>query len=247
MIVRQQNTGWSIIFHTSHGLLAQQIAAHLNVASDLPYWFETQVVIGLHDDLHCVYEIGKREQLTDAGAPCDFTLVAMKDGNRLQEMQDRIDEAYRKHTWMGIMQSKHAECLYSGEDVSAEMKRMLKVEAKRRSAAMANLNLEPMTVQSTYDWMQFCDRLSLILCGDDVPAMNRRLEIFTNSAKTRFDIWEDEHDRLRADPWPFVTDQVELRVEYRILKQLSFVDDVELNEALKVAPVECRTVAIFEH
>jgi len=247
MIVRQKNTGWSIIFHTSHGLLAQQIAARLNVASDLPYWFETQVQIGLHDDLHCVYEIGKREHLTDAGAPCDFTLVPMKEGSRVQEMQDRIDEAYRKHTWMGIMQSKHAECLYSGEDVTADMKRLLKVEAKRRSAAMANLSIEPTTVQSTYDWMQFCDRFSLILCGDDVPAMNRRLEIITDSAGTRFDVWQDEDDRIRADPWPFDTDQVELRVEYRILKQLSFVDDVELNEALKAAPVECRTVAIFEH
>jgi len=247
MIVRQKNTGWSIIFHTSHGLLAQAIAARLNVASDLPYWFETQVQIGLHDDLHCVYENGKREHLTDAGAPCDFTLVPMKDENRVQEMQARIEEAYRKHTWLGIMQSKHAECLYSREDVTADMERMLKVEAKRRSAAMANLDIEPTTVQSTYDWMQFCDRFSLILCGDDVPAMNRRLEIITDSAGTRFDVWQDEDDRIRADPWPFDTDQVELRVEYRILKQLSFADDAELNEAFKAAAVECRTVAIFEH
>jgi len=127
MIVRQKNIAWSIIFHPSHRLLAQEIAARLSVAPDSPYWFKTKAAIGLHDDLHCVYESGKWEHLTDAGARCDFTLVPLKDWSRVQEMQDRIDDAYRKHTWLDIMQSKHAECLYSGEDVSAKMKRMLKM------------------------------------------------------------------------------------------------------------------------
>ena len=34
------------------------------MARELPYWFETQVAIGVHDDLHLVYEKGKREHLT---------------------------------------------------------------------------------------------------------------------------------------------------------------------------------------
>ena len=247
MIVRQMNLGWSVIFHTSHGLLAQNIASRLGEVSELPYWFETQVAIGAHDDLHCVYQKGEREHLTDAGAPCDFTLVPLDDENRVDEMQDRIDEAYRKHTWMGIMQSKHAECLYRNEDTASEMQRMLNREGERRHASLIRLGIDPAIVQKTYDWMHFCDRLSLILCGNDVPAMNRRLEVVTNANGCRFETWQDDQDRIRVEPWPFSTDNFELSVEYRVLEKLSFVDDSALGEALQACQVESRTMPIVAH
>lgn len=240
MIVRNVDQGWIVVFHTSHGLLAQRIANHLDRARELPYWFETQVAIGVHDDLHQVYEKGKQEQLTQAGAPRDFTLVPMKDLDRVVEMQERIDEGFQKHSWLGVLQSLHAECLYRGEDTATEMQRMLGMEKKRRELILTQLHIDPSLVQKTYDWMHFCDRLSLILSGDDVPAMNRRLEIITNGEGTRFDIWQDERDRIRVCPWPFVEDRIELSVEYRTLKQLAFVDDAELGNALKECPVERR-------
>jgi len=228
-------------------LLAQRIATSLDVPRELPYWFETQVAIGVHDDLHQVYEKGKREHLTHAGAPRDFTLVPMKDEDRAVKMQDRIDESFRKHSWLGVMQSKHAESLYRGEDTGNEMQRMLDMEKKRREFMLTQLHIDPTIVQQTYDWMHFCDRLSLILCGDDVPAMNRRLEIITNDEGTRFDIWQDERDRIRVSPWPFVEVKVELSVEYRTVKQLSFVDDAELGDALKACQVELRQIVIEEN
>ena len=247
MIVRQVNSGWSVVFQTSHGLLAQKIASMLRDASQLPYWFETQIAIGLHDDLHRVYLKGKRKHLTDAGAPCDFTLVPMKDENRVDEMQDRIDEAYRKHTWMGIIQSKHAECLYRDEDTADEMQRMLDSESNRRHESLIRLDVDPAILQKSYDWMHFCDRLSLILCGNDVPAMNRQLEIITDTSGTRFDLWQDEQDRIRIKPWPFSKNNFELSVEYRVVNQLSFVDDSHLGESLSACRVESRTITIFKN
>jgi len=244
MIVRSVDEGWTVIFHTTHGLLAQRIGSCLNCARQLPYWFETQVAIGVHDDLHRVFEKGKREFLTQAGAPRDFTLVPMKDDKRAVEMQDRIDEAFRKHSWLGVMQSKHADCLYRGEDTTAEMQRMLDAESARREAVLKRLRIEPTVVQVTYDWMHFCDRLSLILCGNDVPAMHRHLEIITNDEGTRFEIWQDETDCIRVAPWPFVDETVELPVEYRTVKQLSYADDAALGNALNECPVKLRTVVM---
>jgi len=244
MIVRNVDQGWTVVFQTSHGLLAQQIASHLEVAKELPYWFETQVAIGVHDDIHLVYEKGKREQLTQAGAPRDFTLVPMQDEDRVMTMQDRIDEGFRKHSWLGVLQSLHAECLYRGEDTANEMQPMLDMEEKRRESILTQLHIDAPMVRKTYDWMHFSDRLSLILCGDDVPAMNRRLEIITNDEGTRFEIWQDESDRIRVSPWPFVEYKVDLSIEYRTVKQLSFVDDAELGEALKACPVELRKFVI---
>ena len=200
MIVRSVDQGWTVVCQTSHGLLSQRIASCLDVARELPYWFETQVAIGVHDDILQVYEKGMREHLTQAGAPCDFTLVPMKDDDRVVKMQDRIDEGFRKHSWLGVMQSKHAECLYRGEDTANEMPRMLDLEKKRREFVLTHLQVDSSIVQKTYDWMHFCDRLSLILYGDDVPAMNRRLEIITNDEGTRFEIWQDERDRIRVSP-----------------------------------------------
>jgi len=247
MIVRSVEQGWKVIFHTSHGLLAQRIASYLDVGSELPFWFETQVAIGVHDDLHLIFQKGKREHLTQAGAPRDFTLVPMEDVDRVVQMEDRIDEGFRKHSWLGIMQSKHAECLYRGEDTARDMEDMLDTEKKRREVMLKQLGVDATMVQKTYDWMHFCDRLSLILAGDDVPAMNRRLEIITNNEETRFEIWQDESDHNRISPWPFAEEKIELSVEYRTVKQLAFADDAELGDALKACPVELRKVLISEN
>jgi len=247
MIVRSVDLGWTVVFHSSHCLLSQRIASSLDEPRELPYWFETQVAIGVHDDLHQVYEKGKQLHLTQAGAPRDFSLVPMKDEDRVGKMQDRIDESFRKHSWLGVMQSIHAECLYRGEDTANEMKRMLDVEKERREIVLTQLHIDLTIVQKTYDWMHFCDRLSLILCGDDVPAMNRRLEIITNDEGTRFEIWQGDRDRIRVSPWPFVEDKVELSVEYRTVKQLSFNDDAELGNALKACQVERRQMALSEN
>ncbi len=208
MIVRSVDQGWTIVFQTSHGLLAQRIASCLNDARALPYWFETQVAIGLHDDLHQRYKKGEHEQLTQAGAPRDFSLVPIQDRKRADEMRKRIDEAFRKHSWLGVMQSKHADCLYRGEDTTADMQQMLDAEAQRREAALT------------------------------------RLEIMTDHGGTRFEIWQDDTDCIRVAPWPFVDEIVELSIEYRTVKQLSYADDEELGTALKACPVGIRTLAM---
>jgi len=241
MIVRSVETGWIVIFQTTHGLLAQRIATQLQEARALPFWFETQVAIGLHDDLHRTFQVGQHEYLTEAGAPKDFTLVAMKDGQRTSQMRDRIDEAFRKHTWIGILQSMHADCLYRSEDTTADMQAILDKEATRRNIALDRLGIKPSVVQQTYDWMHFCDRLSLILSGDDIPAMHRRLEIITNTAGTRFDVWRDATETVRIAPWPFVDESVELSIECRTLSALSYTDDAELGTALQQCDVEVRT------
>ena len=244
MIVRSVDEVWTVVFHTTHGLLAQRIASHLHGARELPYWFETQVAIGLHDDLHRVFEKGEREFVTQAGAPRDFTLVPMADDKREEEMQHRIDEAFRKHSWLGVMQSTHAECLYRDEETTPALQRMLDAESRRREITLARLQIDPIVVQQTYDWMHFCDRLSLILGGNDVPAMQRRLEIITNHEGTRFEIWQDDADRIRVAPWPFANATVELLMEYRTVRQLSFRDDAELGAALRESAVELRAFAL---
>ncbi len=52
MIVRAVNEGWEVVFHSSHGLLAQLIATHINRLQPACIGLKTQVAIGTHDDMH---------------------------------------------------------------------------------------------------------------------------------------------------------------------------------------------------
>ncbi len=235
MIVRAVNEGWEVVFHSSHGLLAQLIATHIKPSATSVYWFETQVAIGTHDDMHRECTPEKHDHLTSTGAPRDFALVPMWDENRYAEMRDRIEEAYRKHTWIGILQSKHADVLYRSQNVSSEMVALLDAEAERRSAALKRLNVSESVLTETYDWMQFCDRLSLILCGNDVPKMHRRLEIISNNEGTRFDVWQRHDDYIHVQPWPFLQEAITLEIEFRVLHNMTFRDDADLAESLRNA------------
>jgi hypothetical protein len=71
MIVNQTKNGWEIIYHRAHALLAAQIGGQWDKTKAPAHFYETIAAISHHDDLEKEWEDA---QLTDAGAPLDFTL-----------------------------------------------------------------------------------------------------------------------------------------------------------------------------
>lgn len=240
MIVRSTAEGWRIVFQSAHGLLAQSIATELNVADQLPFWQLTQTAIGIHDDGKQPCLRGGRTYLTDAGAPRDFVLVPMESDDRRKDAESHIWEARKKHRWTGLLVSFHTDCLYREESVSTEMAQFLDEEAMRRAIVLEDLNTTTDALQKAYDWMHWCDRLSLILAGGDVPAMQRRVEITTNSLGERYDLHQTKAGTLHVEPWPFRKPRFTVAIEVRTLTQLAFRDDEELNKALCSAKVDER-------
>ncbi len=245
MIVRSVDEGWRIVFHAAHGLLAQQIAAHLRPVDELPLWELTSIAIGIHDDGKQPFLPGHRSYLTKAGAPKDFTLMSMRSDNRFEEARSSIWEATKKHRWIGCLVSFHTDFLYRDEDVSDEMHRLLDEEAARRDRTLSELNITPTMLQRSYDWMRWCDRCSLILCGDDVPAMGRHVEIITDSTGQRFEIRQDEDERKRVKPWPFVEQPICLKLETRTVKQHTLSDDFELETKIREADVSTSEFLLY--
>ncbi len=231
MIVRTIEKGWEIIFHSAHALLAQELASRLT-RPELPFWAQTGAAITMHDDQKLPFEAGATHYLTAAGAPRDFTLTSMRDGTRLLEAKRQINEARRKHRWIGLLVSLHVDFLYRDESTATGMQAFLDCEQQRRNSVLSRLEIEEQALQDSYQIMRWCDRCSLILCGNDIPAMQRKLEITEFPGLGRTELWQDKDNLIRVDPWPLANDSVKVSVEHRVLNTLSHTDDAHLWQSL---------------
>ncbi|MCD8486832.1 MAG: DUF3891 family protein [Desertifilum sp.] len=233
MIVNQHEEGWEVIYHRAHALLAAQIAGHWHPKHRPERVFETLAAISHHDDLEKEWE---KDSLTPAGAPLDFTLEQEIDLNRLKEL---IESARYRGRWVTLLTSMHLSFLYGGKrGESAELDEFLDEQLKCQQAWRKALKINKDKTALAYDFFQFCDRLSLILCNRNLPAGERYLEIFTNSEGTRYDVLQRQDEKVIVQPWPFGEDSFTVNVEAQYLKQVTFKNNAELNEALKTAPVQ---------
>ncbi len=240
MIVTNVEQGWEIIFQPAHGLLAGFLAENFAVNYQTKYWFETKVAITAHDDSKIAFQPGKRNYVTDAGAPKDFTLVSMSARERFIEFRDRLKNAYRKHRWIGLLKSTHADFLYSSQSVSKSLQQLLDQEQEHRKLLTRHLKMKKTDLSQAYEAMHWCDRCSLILCQNKLPAMQRRLEILTTSDGERSEIWKREDETIGIDPWRFTENEFEVSVEVHMLKQLAYENDEELEAALNDCQLQVR-------
>jgi hypothetical protein len=232
MIVTNVETGWEIIFQPADGLLAGSIAEQFDHNHRSKYWFETVATIIAHDDQKVAFLPGQQSYLTDIGAPKDFKMMAMSADERFVEVRDRIDNCYRKHRWIGMLETMHAEFLYKDREVSGPLRRFLDEATKRRADTVKELNATTHDLQVAYDLMRWCDRCSLILCQNQIPTMGRRIEIITTSDDVRYDIMQKGDDLVSVEPWPFAADRFSVSAEVHPANKLQFSDDDDLKRTI---------------
>jgi hypothetical protein len=235
MIVTHTAEGWDVIFQSAHALLAYNFALELQGLRDRPFWSETLAAIVEHDDHKEAF--GKNVYLTDLGAPRDFTLFNLTARERFVEVKRRIESGHRKHRWIGLLCSRHTAELYTKERTSRRMRSLLEAEEKRGKRVLEDLHASATDLEAAYQILLFCDRLSLILCQGQIPAMNRRVEVISEPSGGRYDLWETDDESLAIAPWPFERQAFEVAVEVRTLQQLEFASDRELQRHLRVTEV----------
>lgn len=238
MVVRNVESGWEIVFQSAHALLAGQLATQLQQLPKIRYWSETLAAIVDHDDHKEAF--GKNVYLTELGAPKDFTQFRFTARERFEEVQRRIDSGYRKHRWIGLLAARHAEELYHREPVSKKLTELLAAEAKKQSGLLHQLKTTKEALESAYAVLQWCDRTSLILCQNALPAMERRIEITSLGNGKRYEMWKNEDQTISVDPWPFRSESFEVHVEVRTVCQLAFTSDQQLELMLQECAVEDR-------
>ena len=100
------------------------------------------------------------------------------------------------------------------------------------------LDIELDEAERAYQFMRWCDRLSLILAQRMVPAMGRALEITSGIDAQRYDIRELEDGKLTVEPWPFRLQEFTVNVESVRLSELKYESNEALTEALQTSPIK---------
>ena len=229
MIVNMRQDGWEIIYHRAHALLAAQIAAHWNQADSPQRTTDTIAAISHHDDLEKEWE---KDQLTEAGAPKDFT---QEGQTSVENLTNHIEEALYRGRWVALLTSMHTCFLNQGSD-SDDIVRFIEEQEKLQKLWREELGISKEEAQSSYQFMKWCDRLSLILCQQQIPDSDRKLEINDGPNGQKYYIAKSEGDYLTVCPWCFGEDKVKVYVETSHLSQVEFQNNQEITEALKNAP-----------
>lgn len=233
MIVNLTQNGWEIIYHRAHALLAAQIAGQWNRTKIPRRFFETLAAISHHDDLELEW---RDAQLTEAGAPLDFTL---NTDSSLEKLVKLIDNAQHRGRWVALLVSMHVCFLNQTQrGTSSEWDQFLNDEVKKQQQWIKALKIEKDEVERAYQFMLWCDRFSLILCQKDLPVDERALEITSRLDDQRYDVKQLNDGPVIVEPWPFEKDQFNVNVEACDLAQLKFENDAALKEALQQAPIK---------
>jgi len=233
MIVNLQATGWEIIYHRAHALLAAQIAGYWNFDSTSYRLYETIAAISHHDDLEKEWE---GDQLTEAGAPLDFTL---KRDKSLEKMRHHVEDSLYRGRWVALLTSMHLCFLNRGEQgQDSDLADFITEQHQRQTQWRRELDITEDQAVTAYGFMRWCDRLSLILCQRQVPTAGRRLEITTGPNGKNYHIYQADSGELCVDPWPFTPNTFTVNVDACCLAQLQFESSDALKSALKTAPRE---------
>lgn len=234
MIVNYCNSGWEIITQRAHGLLAGQICARWKISDQPNRWVETLIATTEHDDVF--NEFSRGPLLCDNGGPLDFKMTAFD----MEACMEMMDKALSKSRFIALLFARHISFTHGSEAAAKPyLAKLKKQEPQWIKDARSSIE----EVNRAYALLEFCDAFSLLICQDQIPPEERRLEISQGPGGTSYQFFQQEQ-RLIVKPWPFECDRFEVSYERLSLKDISFENDKVFRKALQKAPVELRKVII---
>ena len=237
MIVNATPNGWEVIYHRAHALLAAQLGGQWRRKDAPAKLYETVAAISHHDDLEKEWE---EDILTKAGAPKDFTLGTNKDAEiAIKKIADLAKNARYRGRWVALLISMHISRLNEpSRGQFPELDKLLDEQLQNQQRWRKELGIEKEEVDAAYAFMQWCDRLSLILCQQELPEDERFLEISKRPEGQRYDIMQRSDNFVVVKPWPFENKKFTVNIEACDLSQVKFESSTELTQALQEAPIK---------
>lgn len=232
MIVNKSKSGWEIIQQPAHALLAMEICTRLDLSNfSTSEYTAIQAAIALHDDQEAYYNHGS--YLSEEGTPLDFCFLPMNDPMRTKQAKRIIRGGFLKSSLVGCLILEHYFQLYREKDIQNEMKAALDEGQIRINKLKEDGKVSKEQIEKCYAVMGFCDRLSLTLCKNDIPEMDRLLEIgFLHSVGETVFLKRENNEVLICSPWPFAESSIEIFVETYQTRELTFDSDEQLKEYL---------------
>ncbi|MDB9514872.1 DUF3891 family protein [Kamptonema animale CS-326] len=230
MIANIIETGWEVIYHRAHALLAAQLAGQWKKSESPLRLYETIAAISHHDDLEREWE---ENLLTPAGAPLDFTMDKKTDIPKLREF---TKNAKYRGRWVAMLISMHVTFLNEGKrGESKELDNFLDEQLENQERWREELQIKKKEAEEAYAFFQWCDRLSLILCSRELPVGVRALEIGKGPDGKRYDVVQNADELVTVTPWPFHDEKFTVNVEACYLNQVKFDSNEEIKSALETA------------
>jgi hypothetical protein len=233
MIVNPTQEGWEIIYHRGHALLAAQIASQWRRGKRPPRIIETIAAISDHDDLAREWE---SDNIGPTGAPLDFTLQTGTDVDSLRAL---VTGARYRSRWVALLISKHISFLFEpSRDETPELQAFLDEQTELQEQLREGLGIDIAEAEEAYAFMQWCDRMSLILAQRNLPARERALEVSKGPDGVRYDVLQRADGTVTVQPWPFEHNEFTVSVEATYVSQVSFQNNAQFVEVLKTAPIQ---------
>ena len=232
MIVTQTDAGWQIINQSAHGLLAVQLALHWQADKRPAHWPETLTALTEHDDGQDPWQ--GRNHLTTAGAPLHFQILQYS----VEQCKRMIEIGLQKSRWNALMMSMHTSFLYEpkrGTDKALDD--FLDQQVENQKKWRRQYKATKTEANYAYGFLQWCDALSLVLCMEQIPPDERRLEVSIGPDGVAYFIRQRPDNSLAVEPWPFDAPEFSVHVETFPLNQLVFDNDKDLYNAMQDAPV----------
>ncbi|MEH2108917.1 DUF3891 family protein [Nostoc sp.] len=237
MIVNATPNGWEVIYHRAHALLAAQLAGQWRRKDSPVRLYETIAAISHHDDLEKEWE---EDILTEGGAPKDFMLNSDADADAgVGKLAELAKNALYRGRWVALLISMHISRLNEpSRGKSSKLDKLLDEQLQNQQRWRKELGMKKEEVDAAYAFMQWCDRLSLILCQEQLPDDERFLEISKGPEGQRYDIMQRSDNLVGVKPWPFQDNKFTVNVEACDLSQVKFESSTELTKALQEAPIK---------
>ncbi|QRR00275.1 DUF3891 family protein [Dyadobacter sandarakinus] len=226
MIVNYTAEGWSMIMQRSHGLLAAQICAQWKKEDQPARWVDTLIATAEHDDAN--EELSMPEINPETGGPKNFKMKPFDE-----EYCDRLlNMAFAKGRYVGLLIARHIRFLYRDEPTAGKYCEQLE---QKEAEWITEAGTTEKAVAASYELLEFCDALSLIMCQDLIPPEGRKMEISNGPDGTTYQLFRAENGDLAVQPWPFEPASFEVSYESRCISQLSFKRPEALRDLLQQA------------
>ncbi|CAM4281604.1 DUF3891 family protein [Zobellia nedashkovskayae] len=240
MLINFLHDGVEVISHPAHGLLAGKIADKIRHKLFVDHWLETMTAIIEHDDEQISHKAKK--SISKIGMPMDFAINTTPIAKSFEHAKAVFEKVNKKSSWSALILSHHLQFLY--EDTAkdhAEFNIFLNDLKSFRATVCERYKVKPDKIAELYKIMIFADRLSLILCQDQVPQLGRELEINTSIDNKKYFIYESAKGNLIVKPWPFKESSFDLSLESRLLSEIKFKDEDEFDAFLAKAPIKIKS------
>lgn len=214
MIVKNTNTGWEIVTQTAHAFLAAQIAYKLSAKFKNKYWLETMLAVYNHETLKTDFNSGS--VLNDKGMPLDFRESDETIAETIDKIQSMVQAIAYRSSIVNALITRHLRFLHP--DI---FKRKELQHADIIKKVCKEFEIDKALFEKMYGVLQFADRLSLIICFDELPQTNRKIEI--NDSLNGIPIFITNIDgQFIINPWPFESEKISVYKEFRLMKSASF-------------------------